>query len=81
MTLVPDTIEPLYDYLEGITLISVGETWRGFPTFLSKNKQVTISNNPLNVNFSSILIPQTLTVTLDPAGFFVTIVVNNNNGD
>lgn len=79
VTLVPDTIEPLYDFLEGITLISVGETWRGFPTFLSKNKQVTISNNPLNVNFSSILIPQTLTVTLDPAGFFVTIVVNNNN--
>lgn len=77
LAVIPNTI--MFDFLQRLTFVSVGETWRGFPTALSDNKQVTISNHPVGINFASMLVTQPLTITLDPTGFFVKIIVNNSN--
>jgi hypothetical protein len=68
---------PKFDFLNTIQLQSVAGTWRGFPNFLSPSENVVYSNYPIQLNYSPTCTLQPFSLTADPTGFFVSLLLDS----
>lgn len=68
---------PRFDFLDKIQLQSVAGTWRGFPAFVSESENITFNNYPMVLNYTPTCTLQPFSLTADPTGFYVSVILNS----